>query len=229
MTELEQATALVVAHLAHDLKNPLAVILSNLRYLRTSIKDLEEIEAIQESLISAERLDRIIDDVVDLSRLRSTGAPAAAAAPIAALEAPLRSKLELQIGRRTFAVELPDLQLRTDHALLRRALLNVLEHGFRNTPSTGTVLLRAAQADGELVLEVVDGGAPFAPDGAPSFMQDEMTLREAAPSGCRSDQGLGLHFAGVAARALGARTEIDARDDAPGVIFRLIFPGELLS
>lgn len=229
MSELDDAIALVVGRLAHDLKNPLAVILSNLRYLRMSIKDLDDIEAIQESLVSADRIDRILDDVVDLNRLRRAAPGGTVSASIKELEPLLRDKLEIQIGRRTFDVQLAEVALRTDHGLLRRILLNLLEHAFRNTPSTGTVLLRAEVLDGELVMEVLDGGAPFAPDCSPSFLSDGLTTRAAQPSGCRSDQGLGPHFAGVAARALGARTDVHARDDDTGVIFRLIFPGDLLS
>jgi two-component system sensor histidine kinase KdpD len=228
MSELDDAVALVVARLAHDLKNPLAVILSNLRYLRMSIREPEDNEAIQESLVSADRLDRALNDLVDLNRLREVGLGAVAAASVAELAPVLRDKLELQIGRRTFDVQLPQIKLRTDHGLLGRVLLNVLEPAFRNTPSTGTVYLRGAKEGDAFVLEVVDGGAPFAPDRDPSFLVDDVTVRAAPPRGCRSDQGLGLHFAGVASRALGARTEVRARDAAAGLVFRLIFPADLL-
>jgi len=228
MSELDDAIALLVARLAHDLKNPLAVILSNLRYLQLSIKAPDDIEAIQESLVSADRLDRVLDDVVDVNRLRKAGVGAAAVVAITQLEPVLRDKLALQIGRRTFDARLPGIELRTDHGLLGRALLNILEQAFRNTPNTGTVHLRGAKEQDELVMEVVDGGAPFAPDCTPSFLVDHLTARGAPPRGFRSDQGLGLHFAGVASRALGARTEILDRDDGTGVVFRLIFPAELL-
>jgi signal transduction histidine kinase len=230
MNELEQAVAQVVARLAHDLRNPLAVVLSNLRYLRMSTKDREDLEAIQESLFSADRLDRILNDMVDLQRLRGGLSGASATFSVAELEQVLRDKLALQIGRRSLEVQLPDVQLRVDRALLRRVLLNILEHALRNTPTAGVVRLRGEVVQGALELRVIDGGAAFAADRPASFVTQELTSRAAPPDGCRSDQGLGLHFAGVAARALGARTDLTPRTDGEaGVAFILTFPEELVT
>jgi K+-sensing histidine kinase KdpD len=223
MSELEEALGLVVNRLAHDAKNPLAAILSNLRYLRMSVSGEEEREAIQESLVAAERIDRLLDDVSDLQRLRGQQTRSSAPAVLDELEPLLREKLELQMGRRRLVVDLPSARLQVDSSLLQRVLLNLLEHASRNTPSGGTILL-AGTLDPEPRLEVTDGGQPFSPNATPSFLSGNLESRVAPKEGCRSDQGLGLFFAGVAARALGARTDVQRRPDGEaGLVFSLTF------
>lgn len=229
MSELEEALGLVVTRLAHDAKNPLAAILSNLRYLRLSISGDEEREAIQESLVAAERLDRILDDVSDLQRLKGQQVKPSSPAVLGELEPILREKLELQMGRRKFVVDLPRAQLQVDPSLLRRVLLNLLEHASRNTPSGGTVSL-AGTLDPEPRLEITDGGQPFSSNASPSFLTGSLQPKVGPKEGCRSDQGLGLFFAGVAARALGARTDVQPRPDGEaGLVFSLTFSQQSLT
>ena len=228
--ELSAVLGTVVARLAHDVKNPLAVILSNLRFLQMSIEDADDREAIEESLLSATRLDRMLDDAVDIQRLAAE-APLAAATPFALqeLEQPLRERVELQAGRRTLELTLPQRKLRVDRALLQRVLINLLEHGFRNTPSGGTVTLRGEPGEAGLTLQVLDQGPGFSPGATPSFLDSELRVKQPPCEGHRSDQGLGLHFAGVAARAMGAQTDVRPRDDgARGLCFELVFARERL-
>lgn len=232
MSELQQSLEFLVSRLVHDLKNPLAVILSNLRFLKESISGLDEGEALVESLLSADRLDRMLDDAVDLGRMRR-GTIVLASAPVLLreLEPALLEKLELLAGTRKLELDLDQPRpLLTDRTLLLRLMINVIEHALRQTPSRGTVRVQGASAPDGLTLRVVDGGAPFAPDSTPSFLDDELPVKRSSTQGCRSDQGLGLHFAGVAARALGARTELGPRPDGEhGVVFELVFPEEMLA
>lgn len=229
MSGLQQSLGLLVARLAHDLKNPLAAVLSNLSFLQGSARDVDEREALDESLFAAARLDRMLDDVVALTRIRA-GELDIALAPVdlAALAVDLAGKLALLRGSRVLQIDVAVDRLVTDGALLRRVLINLLEHGLRHTPSNGTVRLQSCRDGDRLVLRVVDGGSPFPPDVRPSFLEDELPLKQAPPAGYRSDQGLGLHVAGVAARALGARTDVAARADGlQGSVFELQFPAEI--
>ena len=230
MSGLQQTLGLLVARLAHDLKNPLAAVLSNLSFLQGSDRDADEREALDESLFAAARLDRMLDDVVALTRIRAGELePAPSSVDLAALANDLAGRLALLRGNRVLQIDVVEARLLTDEALLRRVLINLLEHCLRHTPSKGAVLLRSGRDGAGLVLRVVDGGSPFFPGVRPSFLEDELPLRQAPPAGYRSDQGLGLHVAGVTARALGVRTGVAARADGErGVVFELCFPAGML-
>jgi len=226
MSELQQTFGLLVARLAHDLKNPLAAVLANLSFLQSSDMDVDEREALDESLFAAARLGRMLDDAVALTLIQSGGLDSAPApVDLAALAEEIAGTLALLRGSRVLRIEVAEARLTTDEALLRRVLVNLLEHGLRHTPSNGAVLLQSGRDGDGLVLRVVDGGSPFAPGVRPSFLDDELPLQQAPPAGYRSDQGLGLHVAGVTARALGARTNVAERADGEqGAVFELHFP-----
>lgn len=222
MTPLEQAVSQLVARLAHDLKNPMAVVLSNLHYLQEEIKDTALLEAVEESLHAAERTTRMIDDVVDLTRLHTGRLPVTLAeVRLAEVEPELRSAVERMVGRRSLSIALPEATVLTDRALLARALINLLEHALRNSPSGSQVRLEG-EAEQGVRLRLVDSGALFAPTAVPSILGDEMPSADPPPSGYRSDQGLGLYFAGSVIRALGGTVQLRERSDGVrGVVFEL--------
>ena len=222
---------LLLSRLVHDLKNPLAAALSNLGFLEPRMSGTDNREALEESLVALGRLDRMLDDAVDLGRIRA-GTLSVLRAPVALadLADDLAQDLALLSWRRTLSFEPGQARLLTDGRLLRRVLIDLLEHALRQTPSRGTVRMVGALEEQGFVLRVIDGGASFAPEVQPSFLDDQLPLMEPPSAGHRSDQGLGLHFAGVMARALGARTAVLAREDGErGVVFELVFPAELVT
>lgn len=216
----------LVARLAHDVKNPLSVVNTNLQYLREGISESSMLEAVDDSLAALAQGLRIIEDLVDLGAIQSGALrPARGPFSLAALEAPLREEVAPLLGRRELALSLADCELVSDEALLRRALVNLLEHGIKHTPGGRAVTLCGTlDADG-LTLEMKDGGQPFAPDRPASILLDLPSAREQAP-GYRSDQGVALFFAGVVFRALGGQVTLAAREDQPGVAIRIRFPRE---
>ena len=229
MSDPQQMIEVLISRLVHDLKNPLAVVLSNMRFLQSSVTGVDEQDALRESVLSGERLDRMMDDAVDLGRMRGGRmSPASAAVVLSELEPALSEKLDLLTGNRTLKFDLGPERLMTDQALLLRILVNLGEHALRQTPSRGTVLVQSEPVEQGLALRVIDGGAPFSPDVSPSFLDDALSVKDAPSAGCRSDQGLGLHFAGRAACMLGAHIAVAPRSDAQGPVFELVFGGEKL-
>lgn len=202
--DLHRSLGALLGRVAHDLKNPLSVIVANLRFLE-AVGDEDQREAAQESSHAAERLNRMIDDLAQLERLRSGELrPRAQRLSLAELGEQVRDLLAPQVGSRKLEIDLPAVEISTDRDILSRVLLNLLEHGLRQTPARGVVRLEARGLASELTLSVRDGGLPFTPDRTPSFLGDELPERGDPPPGHRSDQGLGLFIAGTAARALGA-------------------------
>lgn len=231
MPELKQQLGGLVGRLVHDLKNPLTAVVGNLLYLKDSIPDSEEREAVVESLAAALRLDRMLDNASDLVQLLAGRQPLARVPLfVPELEPEVRRALELDLGDRSLVIGLPAVELITEGALLLRILLAVLQHAVRNTPGGGTVELAGSVDPARgLELQIRDGGLPFEPGTTPSFVADDLPGRRMPAEGYRSDQGLGLHFAGRAARCLGADVALSSREREPGIVFHLVFPRELLA
>lgn len=229
MKDLEDAVHKLMLRLAHDVRNPLAVILSNLRYLEHEVTQADLLEAVEETLLAAEQTRNMIDDVVDLQRLQDESWIDHTTFDLEQLDAPLHCSLEPRRGKRTLQIDLPKVRIKCNKTFLQRALNNILEHGLKQTPSRGAVSLTGEVKEG-LTLWITDQGLPFNPDVLPSILAPTLTVPAAAPQGTwRSDQGLAIHFAGKALRAIGAAVETSNREQGvPGVIFSITFPRELV-
>ena len=95
------------------------------------------------------------------------------------------------------------LRVRADPLRLRQALSNLVDNALRH--GEGTIVLRAAAAGEDVVLEVSDEGEGFAPDIAGRAFE-RFARGDAARS--RGGTGLGLAIVRVIAEAHGGSAEI---------------------
>src|SRR5439155_15715789 len=155
-------TALLRA-VSHDLRSPLTAILASADALASPGLTLpaEDRLGLAEAIRGeAMRLDRVVEQLLDLSRLE-----AGAAEPhrelwhidelvgqaLAGLGA-AASRVTLDIASETPLVEV-------DAAQIERALANLLENAVRYSPPGSQVLLRAEPGSTELRIHVIDRGA----------------------------------------------------------------------
>ncbi len=183
-----------VANVSHELRTPVAVIRANAETLLAGAKDDPHMAGrlIDGLHRNAERLARLIADLLDLSRLDAgqyrldLGTVSLAAAAEHALTA---------IGDRGHPVSLQvatTLAVRADRKALDQVLVNLLENAVRYTPE-GTEISIAAFPEGEQVrLEVRDRGP-----GIPAAHRDRVFERfyRADPGRSRDSGGTGLGLA----------------------------------
>lgn len=211
----------VIRSVSHDLRTPLATMHAALDGLDSDALALGS--AGREELLGAlrhelARLERYIENLLDLSRLQ-----AGAAAPTTALwtaDALVAQALDdLVDGDRVQVDVPPDLPpIRTDAAQVQRALVNLLENALRFSPPGVPVTLRARRGDGEVILHVEDAGPGVASD-------DAARIFEPFQSASRGGAGLGLAIAQGFVVANGGRIWLE-RHDGPGASFGLALPAE---
>ncbi|MFP5335392.1 MAG: DUF4118 domain-containing protein, partial [Actinomycetes bacterium] len=213
---LEQGIAVRTALLAavsHDLRTPLAAIRAAsssllLRDVEWSPRDRDEL--VETVADGAERLQALIDNLLDLSRLQA-GVVQPVLSPVA-LDEVVGPALD-GVDDGAVHVDVPDdLPLvRTDAGLLERVLANLLENAVRHaTDAPQPVSLTARPADGELEVLVVDHG-PGVPDEAKQQVFEPFQRLDDATA--RGGAGLGLAVARGLATAVGGRL---AARDTPG-------------
>lgn len=150
-------TALLAA-VSHDLRTPLAGIKASVSALRTAEITLDardEAELLAGIEDSADRLQSLIDNLLDMSRLDSgTVVPVLAPVPLHEI---LPGALTGVPAERV-EVDLPDPLPRAhvDAGLLERALANVVENAVRHTGPAHPVLVRAGVVGDHLVVRVID-------------------------------------------------------------------------
>lgn len=183
-----QRTALLAA-VGHDLRTPLAGIkasVSTLRQTDVQWSDEERRELLAAIEESADRLDAVVENLLDASRLEA-GALSVQPVPVALDEVISAALLAVPGAREAVTVEVPeDLPLvRADPGLLERVVANLLENAVRHGGGSPVEVTATAGGMSALV-KVVDHG-PGVPEA-----ERERLFRPFERIGSGSPQGAGL-------------------------------------
>jgi two-component system sensor histidine kinase KdpD len=184
-------TALLAA-VSHDLRTPLASIKASVSTLRQT--DVQWTPADEAALLAtieqgADRLDALIGNLLDMSRL-SSGSLQPFLRPTAIDEvAPVA--LRGLDGGSAVRLAVPDRLplVRTDPGLLERVLANLFANALAYSPPGRPPVLRARPAGDSVVLEIIDHG-PGVPDSLKPRMFEPFERLDARNPG--NGVGLGL-------------------------------------
>jgi two-component system sensor histidine kinase KdpD len=213
---LEQGNALRTALLAavsHDLRTPLAGIKAAVTSLRSpdvrwsADDEADLLAAIEES---ADRLDGIVANLLDMSRLQ-TGAVHLVTHEVGLDDLVSRALVDLP-GADSVQMDLPEglPTVRVDVGLLNRVIANLVENALRHSPSGAGVRVTAAANDGRVRLRVVDTGRGV-PDEQKKQMYAPFQRLGDTPAG--EGVGLGLAVAKGLTETLGGTL---TAEDTPG-------------
>jgi two-component system sensor histidine kinase KdpD len=197
---------------SHDLRTPLAGIKAGVSSLRSTDVDLDaadraELLATVES--AADRLQHLIDNLLDMSRLDAGAVEPVLTAVdvgdvlISAVSAVPAARVRLRVPD-----DLPP--VRADAGLLERCLANVVENAVRYCPDDVPVAVEASASAGRVVVRVVDRG-PGVPEADRDRIFGAFQRMGDAPDG--EGVGLGLAVARGLAEAHGGTVEAE---DTPG-------------
>jgi len=205
-------TALLAA-VSHDLRTPLAGIKAAISSLRSDDMDWtpeDEAELLAAVEESADRLDSIVANLLDLSRLqtgvvapttRDVGLDDVVARCVQTVSEPSRVEL-------SFAPELPD--VRVDPGLLDRVVANLVDNALHHAPPGTPVLVNASSLGDRVQLRIVDRG-PGVPDADKERIFEPFQRLGDAPAG--DGVGLGLAVAKGLTEAMGGTL---TAEDTPG-------------
>jgi two-component system sensor histidine kinase MtrB len=206
------------ADVSHELRTPVTALVAEASLLGEYLDRLpaEARRPAQLMVADTVRLRRLVEDLMEISRL-DAGQEPAATEPVDPL-ALLRSIVATRGWCDLVEVTGEQATLHTDPRRLERVLANLIanavEHGA--APVRATVRVDGPAA----VISVVDGGPGIAPEHLP-YLFDRFFKADPARSGGGS--GLGLAIARENARVLGARLRVRSEPGA-GTEFRLDVP-----
>jgi two-component system, OmpR family, sensor histidine kinase KdpD len=219
----DAAKTAVLRAVSHDLRTPLMAILTSASALAREDLDLssqDERELVTTILGEARRLDRLIDNLLDLSRL-----DAGAARPepgVWTVDDLIAQALEEtgETGRR-IEVELPEsaIAVRADSQQIERVLVNLFENALKYSPPEEPVRVQVTSTPSRVLVRVVDRGP-----GVSS--EDRERIFEPFQRGEGGDghgAGLGLAIARGFAEANDARVWAESRP-GQGATFVLALP-----
>ncbi len=214
---LAEANALRTALLqavSHDLRTPLASIKASVTGLLEGdvrFTPDERTELLEGINSSTDRLDRLIGNLLDMSRLQA-GALKATLAPIPLEDVVAAALSALDVPHERVAVDVSEAlpMVLTDGALLERSVANLVSNALSWSPTTVPVRVEAALVAGGMVLRVVDRGPGIAAADREQVFEPFQRLGDRSSD---TGAGLGLAIARGFVNLLGGRLELD---DTPG-------------
>jgi two-component system sensor histidine kinase KdpD len=199
----------VLASVSHDLRTPLTTITAPANAIRLEGDDRAAI--IEEE---ADRLNRFVADLLDLSRLNGGGTPSAP--QITAIEDLLGAALQRVSGamvHRVIDVHLPAdeplLLARLDFTQSLRIVVNLLENADKYSPADEPIDVSAERVGDTVRIAVADRG-PGISDAERERMFEPFQRLGAIPDA--NGAGLGLSIALRLAEMQGGRLVYEARD-----------------
>jgi signal transduction histidine kinase len=233
MVALQADKESLTSLLVHDLRAPLGAVRANLDWVKGELPndfDDEVISALTESRQVTDRLAGMIGDLLNITKLESGALELVRRPqPCASMLGNLHKQLAAQARGRRISVELDvqDVVLEADHALLMRTLENIASNALRYTPSGGRIRLEARGEANEVLFAVRNDG-PVIPEAARGALFDKFVQAGSAQENRRAGWGLGLYFCKLCVDA--HRGHIGVQDE-PGwpTSFVIRIPGVVTS
>ena len=198
-----------VAEASHDLRTPLALMLTEIELALAQPRTPEELtRALHSVNDEVRRLIVLAEDLLDRAGAEEGGVPIEARpVDLVALATQVAHRFAAGSGDRTIRITgSPAAEIQGDATRLDRALSNLVDNALRH--GNGDVEIDIRSTDGTAELTVADEGAGFAPD----------------PASPAAHAGLGLTIARQIARAHGGTVDTQRINDRTHVRLRLASP-----
>ncbi|HSX58577.1 MAG TPA: sensor histidine kinase KdpD [Tahibacter sp.] len=227
--ETERLRAALLASVSHDLRSPLAAMLGSAESLQrygSRVSDAERGELLDGIVSEGQRLDRYIQNLLDMTRLGH--GTLKLARDWVAIDEIIGSGIlrlrklfpDVRVERDAPAGELPLLYVHP--ALIEQAIFNILENAAKFSPPGAPVRVRAEAAGGEVRIDIVDAG-PGIPPEERSRIFDMFYSVERGDRG-KQGTGLGLSICQGMIGAHGGSVEALPGDDGTGTTIRITLP-----
>ena len=217
--EVDQLKSDFVATVSHELRTPMTSIRGyvQMMLLEAAGPLTDEQRKFMETIrTNADRLGRLVNDLLDLSRLE-TGADELDLQPVDVL--PIleggreylanRSIQETKALRIEVEADAPLPAVQADPSRLQQILRGLLDNAFNFTPAGGSIWIRARLRGGRLRLEIEDTGTGISPAEQPRvferFFRGEQALNLGVPG-----TGLGLSIIAHLVKRHGGTIELES-------------------
>lgn len=220
LQQLDRIKDEFLANISHELRTPLNGIIGLSRTLLSGLSgrlDAEQSRTQQLIVQSAQRLARLVDDILDYSQLRDGTLRVEMQAvdlnyaleSVIGVVRPLAAQKDIvirnQVGGET-------IWIRADESRLHQVLYNLLGNAIKFTEG-GVITLTAVVHNGEVFVSVIDTGAGIPPNELnhifEPFRQGDGSIARA-----HAGAGLGLSITRMLVELLGGRIEVNSRTAA---------------
>ncbi|MBS1249102.1 MAG: Sensor protein KdpD [Chloroflexi bacterium] len=227
--ELDQLRDDLTSMIYHDLRSPLANVISSLDVLKAMLpmEDKPQLQSLFDiATRSTERIQRLTKSLLDITRLEA-GRPITDQETVSPIDIGRKACLALvPVARNkeqdisiTVSEDLPPVYV--DGDMIERVLINLLQNAIKYTPPGGSIEIGAHLEEEEICMWVKDTG-PGVDANAKEAIFDKFTRLHAEEGGPKGI-GLGLAFCRLAVEGHGGRIWVDDNPEG-GAIFSFTLP-----
>jgi signal transduction histidine kinase len=226
--KLETVRRDFVANVSHELRTPLTIVGGFAETLQDpDIPPERKAEFAQTIYTNTQRMQRIVDELLDLSRIESGHwKPRPQNVRIAEVAAEVFARVAAAAAKKGVRLETAShsgvTTIHADRTALEQILLNLVENALRHTAQGGSITVGTSLADSGVVLEVRDTGSGISPEHLPRIFErfyraDSGRSREAGGTGL----GLAIvkHLVEAHGGSVGATSVVGS-----GTTIRIFFP-----
>lgn len=226
--ETDRLRSALLTSISHDLKTPLAAVLGAagaLRSLSDALDQRAKADLLSTIIDEAERLNRFIANLLDMTKLES-GAVAPNAAPHDLGEvvgSALERASKMLAGHRIevdLAKDLPMIQI--DPVLFEQVLINLLDNAAKYAPAGTTIRIQSWRNQDSVSLQVLDEGDGIPPGDLEHIFDKFYRARKA--DHVRAGTGLGLAISRGFVEAMQGTITAANRTDRRGAVFTITLP-----
>jgi two-component system sensor histidine kinase KdpD len=211
----------LLSAVSHDLRTPLAVITGAATTLRDDEGRLAppaRRELLTQIVDDARRLERVLANLLQLTRVESGLVPSRELIPVEELVGAALTRMENALGSWKVDLDVPsDLVVPVDPVLFEQVLINLIDNALKH--GAPPLALRARRDGASIVLDVSDHGRGVPPELG-STLFDKFVRASSAPGA-----GLGLAVVRAIVEAHGGRVRV-ANTPAGGARFSVELPAD---
>lgn len=153
--------------LGHDLRQPLNTLTIGAQSLGRAALGAREARTVKRLASAAARMNRMIADILDLTRSRTGGGLQISRCPSNVLEICRRAVEDMRIGHPTASIVLEesgDAEGEFDGDRLTQMMTNLIANAIEHGASTGPIGVRVAGSDDRVTVSVENAGTPIPPE-----------------------------------------------------------------
>jgi two-component system sensor histidine kinase KdpD len=223
--ETDRLRSALLTSISHDLRTPLASILGSATSLSGALDAATRDTLARNIQDEAERLNRFIGNLLDMTRLESGPLPTRTSLTElsdvvgSALQRAGKILIHHTVQLRLES-NLPLLEL--DDVLLEQVLFNLLDNASKYTPPGLRITINAWREGGQVKLQVLDEGHGIPPADLERIF--DKFYRAGGPDHRRAGTGLGLSICRGFIEAMAGTITAANRTDCSGAVFTILLP-----
>ena len=228
LEQIELMRRQLIADVSHELRTPLTAIKGSMEGLIDGVLPADH-STYQSVYHEADRLQRLVEDLQELSRVESGGIE------LTLKPVNLRALIKnaLQRMRPTFDEKKVKLEsnlqeklprVKADENRLLQVIINLLSNALQFTPKKGSVKVTAAKIKNDLVVSISDNGIGIKPQDMEHIFERFYRADKSRSRQEGGGSGIGLTIAQSLVRAHGGRIWVESKGESKGSVFNFSLP-----